>query len=56
MGKKFKTGLVIQIEKEDRLKLKRRLLELEEIGVEMTASEYASKCFKIGLLSEIVKP
>jgi len=55
MAKKVKTGMVIEIEKEDRLKLKRRLLELEEIGVRMTASQYASKCFKIGLLNEIVK-
>jgi len=55
MARKIKTGLVIEIEKEDRLKLKRRLLALEEIGVRMTASQFASKCFKIGLKSEEIR-
>lgn len=49
MKPKEKVGMVIQIEKEDRLLLKRRLLELEEDGIKMTSSEFASLCFKIGL-------
>ena len=49
MKDKKTIGIVIEVEKVDRLKLKKRVLESEENGEKTTASKLASKYFKIGL-------
>jgi len=53
MAKKEKTGIAIDVSKEDNLLLKQYILNLENIGIYKTKSQAASKLFTVGLYNEI---